>query len=561
RLFDNRGVSDDAQPGAADFDGAGGSFSAQDLAAAGWSPGAGLNLEGAGLAWPTASPGKPDNVRADGQSVVLGGRGGALTFLVAASSPDGPGGDVTGSGTIRYHDGSAGTYTLTAPDWRSGPLSTKALGLTHRNTADGQQTEKTRLYAVTVPANPNATVASVDLPKDPGPDADLHVFAMAVKPSTGKWTGTWGASTSGYTAVGPWTDQTLRLVVHASAGGDAARIRLSNTFASTPVRIGSATVALQGKGATAASAPVPLTFGGKASATIPAGAQAYSDRTGLTVPAGANLLVSIHLPQTVAAVPSHSLGKQTSYISGPGSGDHARDTDAGAFTSTLTSWPFLTGVDVSGGPGSVVTLGDSITDGTGSTADANRRWPDVLAQRLREQSALPRYGVLNQGISANRVSVDNYTGDGVSTNTGGVSAQNRFERDVLAQTNARTVLVFEGINDARWGFSSADVIEGLKRIAQRAHARGMRVVVATVVPCQGEKMCTAEADATRTAVNDFIRANGGVFDAVADFDAVVRDPAQPKRLLPAYDSGDHLHPNDTGLKAMADSLTLSQLAP
>jgi lysophospholipase L1-like esterase len=224
-------------------------------------------------------------------------------------------------------------------------------------------------------------------------------------------------------------------------------------------------------------------------------------------------------------------------------------------------WPFLTGVDVQGGPGSVVTLGDSITDGTRSTPDTDNRWPDLLAARLREQQEVPRYGISNQGISANRVVTDRYPGDGVSDDTGGVSAQHRLERDVLGQTNAKTVVVFQGINDVRWGTSPGEVVAGLKEIARRAHERGLRVVGGTITPCEGYKDCFPEVDAKRNEVNSFIRDNGGVFDAVIDFDAAVRDPDRPQRMLPAYDSGDHLHPGDAGYKAMADSVDLDKLEP
>lgn len=560
RLFDNRAVGDDTAPGTADFDGSGNSLSAQDLRAAGWTPGRAIALDAARLTWPRSAGQRPDNVIADGQSVRLRGRGDALTFLVASSSPGGPGAGASGTGRIRYEDGSYGTYTLSAPDWRAGPAATKAVGLPHLNAPDGQRQEATRLYAVTVPLRGDRQVVSVTLPKDPGPAADLHVFAASLRQPARGWTGSWAASTAGYTKAGPWTDQTLRLVVHTSAGGPGARIRLENTFAAAPVEIGHATVALQASGAAASGTPVPLTFRGRAGTSIPAGAQAFSDPVDFPVPADANLLVSIHLPGPVAAVPVHTQATQRSFLSAPGSGDRTGETGAEAYTGTLTTWPFLTGVDVRGGPGSVVALGDSITDGTKSTMDANRRWPDVLARRLRDRaSGVPAYGVVNSGISANRVVTDVYPGEGVSTVTSGVSARSRLERDVLAQTSARTVVVFQGINDLRWGTSAEDVIAGLKGIAARAHARGLRVLGATITPCEGESLCTADADERRSEVNAFLRAGGGVFDAVLDFDAVVRDPAHPARILPAYDSGDHLHPGDAGLEAMADSVPLRSL--
>ncbi|WBB62150.1 SGNH/GDSL hydrolase family protein [Streptomyces sp. WMMC500] len=567
-LFDNTAVSDDADPGAADFDGAGSSFSARDLAAAGWTPGRTLDIDAAGLRLPRYGGGAPDNVVADGQSVALRGKGGpaaSVSLLVAGSSPGAPGAGVSGTGSVRYADGSSSPYRLTAPDWRSGPLTTKALALPRRGTPEGPLAEPTRLYAVSVPVTRGKRIASLTLPDDPGPAADLHVFAVSVRPEATGWTGSWAASTSGYTAVGPWTDRTLRLVVHAGAGGDLTRVRLANTFAAAPVRIGHVTVAVQGEGAATAGRPVPLTFGGRTGTAVAAGAEAVSDPARFTVPPGSNLLVSIHLPETVSAAPVHALAMQTSYISAEGSGNRAGDVGAGAFTGTLGTWPFLTGIDVRGGPGSVVTLGDSITDGHSSGTGTNQRWPDVLSARLRAQDDVPRYGVLNQGISANRIVTDRYKGDGVSTDVGGVSAQHRLERDVLAQTSARTVVVFEGVNDVRAGTGAEEVIAGLRAISDRARERGLRVVAATIAPCEGFGDCTPAVDARRTAVNDFIRAEAGgadaAFDAMLDFDAVLRDPQRPQRLLPAYDSGDHLHPGPAGLKAAADSIDLGLLVP
>ncbi|GAA0447067.1 SGNH/GDSL hydrolase family protein [Streptomyces sp. NPDC046215] len=559
RLFDNRAVGDDARPGTADFDGAGNSLSAQDLHAAGWTPGRALTIDRSRLRWPGGGPGRPDNVRADGQVARLTGAGEALTFLVASSAKGAPGDGATGTGTVRYRDGSAGTYRLAAPDWRRGPLTTKALGLPHLNTAGGQRAETTRLYAVTVPVRRGREIAAVVLPRDPGPDTDLHVFALALREPTGGWTGTWAASPSGYAAVGPWTDRTLRLVVHSSAGGPRTRIRLENTFAPRPVTIGHVSVALQGTGAAAAGRPVGLTFGGRPGAVVPGGSQLFSDPLGFRVPENTNLLVSVHLPGTVRAVPVHSYTSQTSYLSADGSGDRTGEAGAGAFTGTLTMWPLLTGVDVGGGPGSVVALGDSITDGERSTQGANGRWPDLLARRLLGQREVPRFGVLNHGISGNRVVSDRYPGDGTSTIMSGVSAQHRLERDVLAQTSARTLIVFEGVNDIRAGTTAEQVIAGLRSIAERAHERGLRVIAATIAPCGGFYDCTAVAEAQRTAINKHIRSDQGLYDAVFDFDAAVRDPRQPDRMLPAYDGGDHLHPNDAGMRAFSDSVDLRQL--
>ncbi|MCK1820248.1 SGNH/GDSL hydrolase family protein [Streptomyces sp. XM83C] len=548
QLFDNRAISDDARPEEADFDGAGGSLSARTLTAAGWTPGRELTVQGARLTWPGSAPGEPDNVRAAGQRVRVTGRGDALAFLVAGTA----GADTGGTGTVGYADGSRSSYVLTAPDWRTGPLATKAVALPYRNTPSGTVAERVRLYAVTVPLPPGREVASVDLPHAP----DLHVFAVSVRSASAGWTGSWARSTGGYAPVGPWTDRTLRLVVHTSAGGPRVRVRLDNTFAAAPVRIGAATVAVRGTGAAPRGTPVRLAFGGATGVQIPAGAQAVSDPLGFTVPADADLLVSLHLPGTVTAVPVHQVAIQTSYLGEPG--DHSADTSAAAFTGTLTSFPLLTGVDVGGGPGSVVAFGDSITDGHRSTPDANRRWPDVLADRLLGQSEVPRYGVLNQGIGGNRVVTDRYTGDGVSTDQSGVSALHRLDRDVFAQTSVRTVVVLEGVNDLLAGTRAEQITAGLAEIAERAHARGLRVLAATITPCEGWGTCTAAVESERAAVNAWVR-TAGVFDAMLDFDAVVRDPARPTRILPEYDGGDHLHPGDAGLAAMAGAVDLRLL--
>nr|WP_212915019.1 GDSL-type esterase/lipase family protein [Streptomyces sp. TS71-3] len=561
RLFDNRAVSDAGHPDAADFDGAGRSLPAEDLAAAGWTPGVHLTLDRARLTWPRRAPGEPDNVVADGQRVLLAGRGDALAFLVAGTEPDTGGaagtGTAGGTGEVRYRDGSRGSFELAAPDWRTGPLATKAVALPRVHTPAGPLAGPAKLYPVLVPIDRRRTVASVVLPRDNGPD--LHVFAASVRePGTG-WTGSWSAATSGLPAVGPWTDRTLRLVVHTSAGGPRVRLRFDNTFAASPVRVASATVAVQAAGATPRGAPVPVTFGGAAGTVLAAGAQVFSDPLRFPVPAGGNLLVSFHLPDTVAALPLHSLAVQKSYVSGPG--DHAADAGPDAYTSSLTTWPLLAGVEVSGGPGSLVVLGDSITDGEKSLPDTNHRWPDLLAARLRAQGAVPRLGVLNAGISANRVVTDRYPGDGVSTDVGGVSALHRLERDVLAQPSVRTVVVFQGVNDVRWGGTAEQVLAGLREIAARTHAHGLRVLAATIAPCEGERMCTAAADAERTAVNSALRAGDGGFDAVLDFDRVLRDPEHPTRLLPAYDSGDHLHPSDAGYTALADAVDPRLLVP
>ncbi|MEU1177054.1 SGNH/GDSL hydrolase family protein [Streptomyces sp. NPDC005820] len=531
-----------------DLDGAGNHLPASDLAAAGWTPGRAPTVQGARLAWPPRPPGSPDNVRAAAQTVRAGGHGDALAFLVTSTGGRAAG----GPGSVRYADGTRSLFRLTAPDWRTGPLATKAFALPRVGTPGGPLAERPRLYVVTVPLARGREVVAVRLPFAPR----LHVFALAVRSAAEGWTGTWAASPSALAAVGPWTDRTLRLVVHTSAGGPWLRLRFDNAFASAPVRIGAATVAVRSAGAAARSAPVPLSFGGARDVEVPAGAQAVSDPLPFAVPADTDLLVSFHLPGTVTSVPWHGLAVQRSYLSGPG--DHTADADGTPYPATIGSWPLLTGVDVGGGPGAVVLLGDSITDGDRSTVGANRRWPDALAARLGRQDAVPRYGVLNAGIASNRVAADRYPGDGLALVGGGVAAPHRLDRDVLAQTSVRTLVVFEGINDLRDAATAARVAAGLREIAGRARARGLRVLGATLPPCGGSARCTAAVEAERAALNRWIRTTGA-FHGVLDFDRALRDPAAPTRMLAAYDSGDHLHPGDAGYAALAQAVDLRLL--
>ncbi|WP_330293283.1 GDSL-type esterase/lipase family protein [Streptomyces sp. NBC_00576] len=364
-----------------------------------------------------------------------------------------------------------------------------------------------------------------------------------------RWTGTW--ATAQHASYDPGTSEvTVRIPVHVSAGGTSVRIRLTNEFTDQPVTIGHATVGRRTSGSSV-SGPRDLTFGGKGEVTIPAGGQAASDGVRIPVAARSDLVVSLYFPGRLTHVSQHWMGLQTVYWTPDGGGDHAGDAGGGAFTTTDATFPFLTGVDVRGGPaqGSVVALGDSITDGAASTSSANRRWPDYLAARL-SACTIPA-GVLNAGISGNRITAGT---------DGNPSAPERLERDVLSQPGARTVVLFEGVNDLSWGGATGDqVIDGMREIARRAHARGLRVIGATVVPYRGWGDWWNEAkEADRQKVNTFVR-HGGVFDGYADFDKAVRDPDDPTRYGAAFDSGDHLHPNDTGMKAFADAVDLAGL--
>ncbi|MEU1202483.1 SGNH/GDSL hydrolase family protein [Streptomyces sp. NPDC005813] len=370
------------------------------------------------------------------------------------------------------------------------------------------------------------------------------------------WTGTWEAAASGTADALPGAS--IRNVVHTSVGGRAARVRLSNRLGTAPLRLGSVTLALQRPGAKAGPRAVAgsmrkVTFSGAGSVTIPAGRDVVSDRVDLTVPADADLLISVHTPVDSGPATYHRSALQPNFVAVRG--DRTADESGAAYTTTRNNWYYVTGVDVLGSSavGSVVALGDSLTDGTGSTFGANHRWPDRLADRLSALPAHRRLGVLNAGIAGNRILLD---GRGPRT-------LSRLDADVFSRTGVRSLIVLQGINDIKGPPEQTDprVIEDAYRlIVRRAHAHGIRVVGATITPYGGHSAYTRAREAARQAVNAAIRTRG-LFDAVADFDATVRDPAHPSRIRPVYDPGDHLHFNDAGMKALAGTVDLTALAP
>jgi lysophospholipase L1-like esterase len=353
--------------------------------------------------------------------------------------------------------------------------------------------------------------------------------------------------------------QTVREIARISIGGHRIRVRLSNAYGSRPLIVGAAHVALHGVGpAIVAGSDRTLTFNGQGAVTIPAGALVLSDPVELTVAPLSELAVSLYFPVATGPVTWHELGMQTTFISPSGDATAAASLPIAA---TSTSLYVLSGVEVTAGieTGAVVTLGDSITDGYGSTVDAQHRWPNFLAQRLNDTAALGSMAVLDQGISGNRLLHD----------TEGPDALARFDRDVLAQPGVTHLIVLEGINDIGMpgylgrpdeAVSSEEIIGAYRQLILRAHAKGIKVYGATLTPFEdsGEPYYSAAGEAKREAVNAWIRSQSE-FDAVLDFDRLVRDPTHPTRLLPAYDSGDHLHPSDTGYQAMADSIDLHLL--
>jgi lysophospholipase L1-like esterase len=387
----------------------------------------------------------------------------------------------------------------------------------------------------------------------------LVVAAMAMAPGTtakdgghaGHWVGTWNASPQAAFHPVELNGQTVRQIVHASIGGTRVRVRLSNAYGTESLHIGAARVGLRSTGASIVSgSDRALRFNGAESTTIPAGALAISDPVNLRVPDRGDLAVSIYVPGTALAATEHSLGLQTTYISPQGDFSGA---DTLPTAATTQSYYFLAGVEVDAAPKSraVVTLGDSITDGLHSTPDANARWPNRLAERLRLQKGGSKVAVLNAGISGNRVLDD----------TVGTNASARLDRDVLVQSGVRYLIVLQGINDIGFPGSPAadEIIAGHLQIIDRAHAVGLKVYGGTLTPFQAFLpgfYYTDDGEAKRQAVNQWIRTSKA-YDAVIDFDKAIRDPRNPARMRPAYDSGDNLHPNDAGYKAMADAIDLS----
>ncbi|HZG04999.1 MAG TPA: SGNH/GDSL hydrolase family protein [Streptomyces sp.] len=396
----------------------------------------------------------------------------------------------------------------------------------------------------------------------PAPDAAAPRDGNSAAPaSSGTWVGTWSASPAAAEANAPdgLPDASLRNVVHTSVGGSAARVQFSNLFGTRPLTITHATLALAAEPSSPAAAPGSmrrLTFGNRTEVTVPVGGSVTSDAVRLNVPAAADLLVTLYSPAGAGAVTHHPAARQTSYLA---RGDRAADTAGTAYTEQTTYWRYVTAVDVwtNEAEGAVVVLGDSITDGITSSLGANHRWTDVLADRLRTERGAPRYSVLNQGISGNRVLVDAAPTDP----NNGPSGLNRLERDVLSRTGAKVLVVELGINDILKRPHQTDpgkIVAGLQELTRRAHQRGLRVVGATLMPFGGHRKHTPQLEAVRQQVNERIR-RGDVFDAVVDFDAALRDPARPERLRAAYDSGDHLHPSDSGFRAMAQALDLDLL--
>ncbi|MGW5331384.1 SGNH/GDSL hydrolase family protein [Streptomyces bauhiniae] len=355
------------------------------------------------------------------------------------------------------------------------------------------------------------------------------------------WTGTWEAAPSGTAPALPGA--AIRNIVHLSVGGHELRVRVTNRLGTAPLHLGAVTVALrQGQGPDAVPGTLrTATFHRATTAVVPPGRDLLTDPVRLTVPAAADLLVTVLTPDDSGPATQHGTALQTSWVALVGAG-HAADEDGSAYRTPISNWYYLAGVDVRGAAtASVVAFGDSLTDGHGSTHDANHRWPDLLAARHR------RLGVLNAGIGGNRLLRDG-TGPG---------ALARLDVDALDRAGARFLVVFEGVNDINGSPIADDVsayADAYRTLVSRAHARHLRVVGVTLTPYGGYPAHTAAREKVRQGVNEFIR-TGHAFDAVCDADAALRDPADPVRLLPRYDPGDHLHFDDDGMRAVADCVS------
>lgn len=394
--------------------------------------------------------------------------------------------------------------------------------------------------------------------------ASLSLMACAQdKPAPGHWVSAWGTSPHGNLIFAPpaptYENQTVRMIVRPTIGGKRLRIRFSNEFGVSALKLGAAHVALLEQG----SKIVPdtdrvLTFDGQKTVAIPPGAPILSDPVDLNVPAFTEIAVSIFVPEKTPPATSHSFVLHETYIGG--SGDLTGQTEIPNATVS-NSWFWLSGVELwaSKDTTAIVALGDSITDGHGATIGKYEDWPNQLAKRLAGAKA-----VVNEGIGGNRILHDGM----------GVSSLARFDRDVLSQPGVTDLILLQGGNDvllphidqSKMNFpgllaedvASSDLIAGMRQIIARAHEHGIRVFGATITPFEGTTLPfdTGKGEVTRQAVNQWIRTDGA-FDGVIDFDAVVRDPAHPTRFRQDYQSGDWAHPSDAGYKAMADAIDLS----
>lgn len=370
------------------------------------------------------------------------------------------------------------------------------------------------------------------------------------------WVGGWAAAlTGGGHGI---IDQTVRMVVHDTVPGSSVRVRLSNLYGIHPVPLGAVDIAVQADGGTAVpGSRRAVTFSGSATMTIPAQAGITSDPVAMTVTAGENLLVSIYFPGATGPSGWHYDAHDVTYLSA--SGNFAAADTTASFPAADDSWYYLDGLDVRSTTArcTLVAFGDSITNGDGSTMSANLRWPDYLGRRLAAAPGGPAIGVVGEGLDGNRLLTS-------AIPKFGISALRRFAHDALGQPGVRDVIVLEGINDIGAGIgpngalTAQDLINAYLTLIDEAHADGVKIYGATILPYQEAFYHTSAGEAIRETVNHWIRTSGA-YDGFFDLAAAMQSPFDPLQLNPAYDSGDHLHPNDAGYQAMANAIDLTEL--
>jgi lysophospholipase L1-like esterase len=376
-------------------------------------------------------------------------------------------------------------------------------------------------------------------------------LVSAQNSSGAKWVGTWATPPVQADSHHSFSRETLRQIVHTSIGGSTARIRISNLFGKRPLRVEDVHLARLGSGSSIlAGTDSRALFHGRSSVMIQPGTSVASDPIAFAVPPLADVAISMYLPGPTGPATFNPAAHQTSYVArGDESGNPALRE-----ASTTGSWYFITNLDVQGDSlrGAVVTLGASITNGYRSADNTNQRWPNLLAQRLFNAGL--KIGVLNEGISGNRLLVYG----------AGQSAERRFDRDVLSQPGVRWVIFSDDpINDVgstRPIPSANQLIAGLKQLIVEAHRRHIQFFCSTLTPFQGANYWTPKGEAVRQKINAFLRSNKSGCDAIVDQDTATHDPAHPTRYLPAYDGGDHLHPNDAGMRAIAKAVSLSHFS-
>lgn len=616
--FDNTSISDDASPGSGDMDGAGSSYSRQDLEAAGWMPGGKVTVDGADFSLPDFGSGAADNVMAANQTITMNGEhGNAVVFLAASSyggsalkhnpsdhsSPYVPEGtSVSGtnctfaskiysdcseaSGSVQFGDGTSQPYYLAVPDWRTGPSALAAVNVPHRNTPSGQITLTHHIFAFAVPIRPGASVTSITLPDlaatarslyVPG----LHIYGMAVRdtttaPGSTAWTRAWSAPTDttyAFSGYGSFVDQTFRTAVTPSVTGNSVRVLVSNPAGKAPLVFDDATIGNHGSTwGTTAAPPVRMTFGGgSTSVTVPIGGQAYSDPVQIQTTAAQQLVVSLHLVNEVSYLPMGSLSSNAqTYISPRNSGDHTGESSNSAYGATgSVSTPnavAFAGVDVvtSGPSRTVAILGEGVHNVSGSTAQAGipRLTENVAGAFEASHQYGGPVGVISAAITNNRMAQDQ--------GAGGPAALTRLDRDVLSVPGISSVVVFEGLNDLVSGTDDQQLTVAYGTLRDELSAWNIRTVFVTLTPCGGAAPCTASVEDNRDAVNQWMSeqemenppgitsADASGATGVDDPNSTTVPPLQDLSAGPApldFDTGDHINLTADGYTVVSQTLT------